>query len=74
MVGKAPDLTGLRNCCSALAANAASMAPPQNMYAASAAAFCSAGVSAVNTPGAKDQLLSGIRNAMRGAAMPAACR
>ena len=71
--GKPADVTGLRNCCAALQANAASMPPPQNAYALAAAQYCSAVVSSVNTPGQKDALLAGIRNALHGATMPAAC-
>ena len=71
--GKPLDITGLRACCAALAQNAASMPPPQNMYAASAASYCQAAVASVNTPGQKDALIAGIRGAMRGAAVPAAC-
>jgi hypothetical protein len=72
-VGKPPDLTGLRACCAALQGNAASMPPPQNMYAAAAASYCQATVNSVNTPGQKDALIAGIRNALRGAAVPGAC-
>lgn len=71
--GKPPDITGLRACCAALAGNAASMPPPNNMYAAAAASYCQATVNSVNTPGQKDALLAGIRNALRGAGLPGAC-
>jgi hypothetical protein len=71
--GKPADLTGLRTCCAALAQNAASMPPPQNMYAANAAAYCQAMVASVNSPAQKDAMLAGVRSALRGAGVPSAC-
>jgi hypothetical protein len=70
--GPAPDVTGLRACCAALAQNAASMPPPQNLYAASAASYCQAAIASAGTSGAAG-VLAGIRSALKGAAMPAAC-
>ena len=71
--GGHPDVGGLRACCNALAGNAASMPPPQNMYAANAAAYCQAMVASINSPGQKDAMIAGIRGALRGATLPAAC-
>lgn len=74
VTGGSTDITKLRACCNALASNAASMPPPQNMYAASAAAYCQGAVAAVNSPSQKDALFAGIRSALKGAAMPGACQ
>jgi hypothetical protein len=67
-------LASLKACCQALQQNSASMPPPQNMYAAAAAQYCNASAAAVSSPQQKDALLAGIRGALRGAAMPGACR
>lgn len=64
----------LRACCQALQQNSVSMPPPQNMYAAAAAQYCFASVAAVSSPQQKDAMIAGIRGALRGAAMPGACR
>lgn len=71
--GAAYDATRMKACCAALQANAASMPVPQNMYAAAAAQYCLAGVASLSSPAQKDQLIAGIRNALRGASLPAAC-
>ena len=64
----------LKACCQALAQNGVSMPPPNNIYAAAAASYCNASVSAISSPAQKDAVLAGIRGALRGAPMPAVCR
>jgi len=73
-MGKPADASGLRACCAALKSNAASMPPPNNVYAENAAAYCSASVASINTPGQKDAFILAIRGALRGAAVPAQCK
>lgn len=61
-------------CCQALAQNAVSMPPPQNLYAANAAAYCKGAVASISSPAQKDAVLAGIRGALKGVPMPAVCR
>jgi hypothetical protein len=72
--GVAYDPSHLKACCVALQANAASMPPPQNLYAQAAAQYCLAAVASVNSPTQKDQVLAGIRNTLKGGTLPANCR
>ena len=60
----------LKACCAALAQNAASATPPTNTYMMAAAGICQGAVAGGNTAGA----IPAIRNALRGANMPAACK
>ena len=69
------DVAGLKACCAAIKQNAASMPPPNNIYAESAAAVCQ-GLVAATASGAvsKTVALSQINAALKGAGMPPACR
>ncbi|HEU4407818.1 MAG TPA: acyltransferase [Polyangiaceae bacterium] len=63
--------SSLRACCAALRANAASMPPPNNGYALAAAAYCD---SAVASGQDRNAIVQGVRGALKGANMPAACK
>jgi hypothetical protein len=68
------DVAGLRACCNALQQNAASMPPPQNAYAISAATLCQGMVQAMATGSiTKGGALGAIGGALKGAGLPAAC-
>ena len=69
--GGAPDTLGLRACCNALQQNAASMPPPQNMYAMQAAVLCQSLAAQGQT---KAGALGSILGALKGAGAPAACK
>lgn len=72
--GNPNQFASLRACCAALQQNAASMPPPNSMYALSAAQYCHASVAAVGNPQQKDAMIAALRGYLRGAPMPAACR
>jgi hypothetical protein len=61
----------LKNCCAALAQNAASAPPPTNIYLTQAAAACNAAVAQGKDKASVIAIVSG---ALKGAGMPAACR
>jgi hypothetical protein len=71
--GGGGQFASLRACCQALQQNSASMPPPQNLYAAGAASYCLATVASISNPAQKDAMLAGIRGALKGVPMPAAC-
>ena len=69
------DVAGLRACCTALRQNAASMPPPNNSYALSAAGACDAFIQAVAAGGSsKASALGSINSIMKGANLPPACK
>lgn len=68
--GPAPDSLGLRACCNALAQNAMSLPPPQNVYAQQAAALCSS----LAASGQSKAALGPVLGMLKGIAPPAACR
>jgi hypothetical protein len=68
--GKPADPTGLRACCAALRQNAASMPPPNNMYALQAAAACDGLVAS----GQGKAALGGLAGMMKGMGLPPACK
>lgn len=68
-VGPAPS--SLKACCVALRGNAASMPPPNNAYALAAAAYCD---SAVASGQDRNAIVQGVRQALKGASVPTACK
>jgi len=72
--GGGGQFASLRACCQALSQNAASMPPPQGMYALAAANYCHGSVAAISSPQQKDAMVSTLRGMLKGAALPAACR
>jgi len=72
---KAPDVAGLRACCNALQQNAASMPPPNNAWALQAAAICQSMVQQMAAGSkSKGDALAVIGGALKGAALPPACK
>jgi hypothetical protein len=68
--GGGGDATGIRACCNALAQNAKSAPPEQQMAYAAAAAACNG---LINNPQGR-QALSQVRGMLRGANMPSSCQ
>lgn len=68
--GPAPS-SGLKTCCAALAQNAKSAPPPNNVYMSQAAAVCYSMVAQGQGSGT---ILGAIRGALKGAQMPSSCK
>lgn len=71
VVGKGVPASSLKNCCAALAQNAKSAPPPNNVYMSQAAAVCYSMVAQGQGSGT---ILGAIRGALKGANMPSSCR
>ncbi len=71
VVGKGTPAPSLKACCNALAQNAASAPPPNNVYMTQAAAVCHSMVAQGQGSGT---ILGAVRGALKGAGMPSACR
>ncbi|MCA9643594.1 MAG: acyltransferase [Polyangiaceae bacterium] len=68
--GPAPA-SGLKTCCAALAQNAKSAPPPNNVYMSQAAAVCYSMVAQGQGSGT---IIGAIRGALKGAQMPSSCK
>lgn len=71
VVGTGRPASGLTACCNALAQNAKSAPPPNNVYMTQAAATCHALVAQGQASGT---ILGAVRGALQGAGMPSSCR
>lgn len=68
------ELADLRACCVALRSDSATAVSPHNVWLMAAANHCSAGLGALRSPAQQEVVVNGVRNALRGAPVPEACK
>lgn len=68
------ELADLRACCVALRSDSATAVSPHNVWLMAAANHCNAGLGAIRSPAQQEAVVNGVRNALRGAPVPEACK